>query len=482
MNFKMVKRDINFHKILKEALREGGEFSDLYLEETHSTFIVFEEDRVERMISGRDLGAGLRVLHKGRTFYSYTNRITEKDLLQLGDLLCHSIQEERGEEAGSIPPQILFPQLITPPSPSLIEKDPDGISIYEKVSIVKRANDLARRLDPRIRQVKVLYRDYTQNLLIINSEGKWVEGTRKGILFSVQVVSKKDDLIQTGYEPIGGTMGFELFDHHFPEEVAEVAAKRSLMMLSARIAPMGKMTVVLSSEAGGTMIHEAVGHGLEADLAQQGLSVYSNRIGEKVASSLITVVDDPTLPNRRGSYGFDDEGTPSRRTVLIEEGILKGYLYDRLTAQKAGVASTGNGRRESYHHKPIPRMSNTLILPGKMKPEEIIHSVEKGLWVKKMGGGEVNTVNGDFVFEVNEAYLIEKGEIGEPVRGAIIIGNGPQILKEIDMVGEDLGFGIGTCGKDGQGIPVSDAQPTLRIPEIIVGGREACNPSVMGVR
>jgi TldD protein len=468
-----MKTDLNFQKILKEALREGGEFSDLYLEETHSTFIVCEEDRIEKMISGQDLGAGLRVIHQGRTFYSFTNRITQKDLLQLGDLLCHSIKEEKGEEEIFIHPPIPFPQPIVLPSPSLIEVDPDGISIHKKVSMVKRANDLARRLDPRIQQVKVLYRDYTQTLTIVNSEGKWVEGTRKGILFSVQVVSKKDDLIQTGYEPVGGTMGFELFDLYSPEEVAEVAAKRSLLMLSARLAPMGRMTVVLSSEAGGTMIHEAVGHGLEADLAQQGLSVYSNRMGEKVASSLITVVDDPTLPNKRGSYGFDDEGVPSQRTLLVEEGILKGYLYDRLTALKAGVSSTGNGRRESYHHKPIPRMSNTLILPGKMKPEEIIHSVEKGLWVKKMGGGQVNTVNGDFVFEVNEGYLIEKGEIGEPVRGAILIGNGPQILKEIDMVGEDLGFGIGTCGKEGQGVPVSDAQPTIRIPEIIVGGRES---------
>jgi TldD protein len=267
-------------------------------------------------------------------------------------------------------------------------------------------------------------------------------------------------------------MGFELFDLHPPEEVAEVATKRSLLMLSSRKAPMGSMAVVLSSEAGGTMIHEAIGHGLEADLAQQGLSVYSNKVGEKVASSLITVVDDPTLPQRRGSYPFDDEGVPSQRTLLVENGILKGYLYDRLTALKDGVQSTGNGRRESYHHKPIPRMSNTMIVPGKMKPEEIIRSVEKGLFVKKMGGGQVNTVNGDFVFEVSEGYLIEKGSVSEPVRGAILIGNGPQVLKEIDRVGDDLGFGIGTCGKDGQGVPVGDAQPTLRIPELVVGGQQ----------
>ena len=220
------------------------------------------------------------------------------------------------------------------------------------------------------------------------------------------------------------------------------------------------------------MIHEAIGHGLEADLAQQGLSVYSRKIGEKVASSLITVVDDPTLPQKRGSYAFDDEGVASQRTLLVEEGILKGYLYDRLAALKDGVQSTGNGRRESYQDKPIPRMSNTLIVPGKMKPEAIIHSVEKGLFVKKMGGGQVNTVNGDFVFEVSEGYLIEKGKVAEPVRGAILTGNGPRVLKEIDMVGDDLGFGIGTCGKDGQGVPVADAQPTLRIPELVIGGHE----------
>lgn len=267
-------------------------------------------------------------------------------------------------------------------------------------------------------------------------------------------------------------MGFELFDLHPPEEVAEVATGRSLLMLSARKAPMGRMAVVISSEAGGTMIHEAIGHGLEADLTQQGLSVFSKKMGERVASSLVTVVDDPTLPQKRGSYAFDDEGVASQRTLLVEEGILKGYLYDRLTALKEGIPSTGNGRRESYHHKPIPRMSNTLIVPGKTKPEEIIRSVEKGLFVKKMGGGQVNTVNGDFVFEVSEGYLIEKGMITEPVRGAILTGNGPQILKEIDRVGDDLGFGIGTCGKDGQGVPVSSAQPTLRIPELVVGGQQ----------
>lgn len=466
--------DLPVQKVLNEALREGGEFSDLFFERTYSVVVVCEEDRIEKMISGQDIGIGLRVLFEGRTFYSFTNRLEEEDLLNLARVVSRAVKEDRGERVINL----LHQKGIAPSSRSIhsplspIEKHPQEIPVKVKVAMVNRANEVARKLDPHIRQIRVLYRDVSQSLSIANSEGLWIEGERVGTVFSVQVVASKEDIIQTGYEPIGGTMGLELFDLCPPEKVAEVAAKRSLLALSARKAPMGKMAVVLSSDAGGTMIHEAIGHGLEADLAQQGLSVYSGKIGEQVASPLITVEDDPTLPQKRGAYAFDDEGVVSQKTVLVKNGILKSYLYDRLTAFKDGVLSTGNGRRESYQLKPIPRMSNTLILPGKTKPEEIIHSVEKGLFVKKMGGGQVNTVNGDFVFEVNEGYLIEKGNIGEAVRGAMLIGNGPQVLKEIDMVGDDLGFGIGTCGKDGQGVPVADAQPTLRIPEIVVGGRE----------
>ncbi len=305
---------------------------------------------------------------------------------------------------------------------------------------------------------------------MINSLGEWFEEDRTGLIFMCQVVSKEGDIVQTGYEPVGGAVGLEIFDDTPPEAVAEIAVKRAIMMLGARRAPGGKMSVVLSSEAGGTMIHEAVGHGLEADLALQDLSVYSGKLNEKVASPIITVLDDATIPYRRGSFFYDDEGTPAGKTVLVENGILKSYMHDRLSAMKAGCKSTGNGRRESYHHRPIPRMTNTMIAPGKTDPESIIKSLDKGLFVRKMGGGQVNTVNGDFVFEVTEGYMIEGGKIGAPVRGATLTGNGPEVLLNIDMVGSDLGFGIGTCGKDSQGVPVADAQPTLRIPEIVVGG------------
>jgi len=465
---------IPYQEILREALREGGEFADLFFEQTHSVVITCEEDRIEKVVSGLDRGVGLRILFNRKTFYGFTTDLSKDSLLDLARRISRSAKEGGGEKTIALaqPRQPALSSLPVSDSSYPILKNPEKLSMEERVSVVKRANDAARRFDPHVRQVRVLYRDANQRLSVSNSEGLFVEGERVGTVFTVQVVSAKGDVVQTGYEPAGGTMGFELFDLHPPEEVAQVAARRSLLMLSARKAPMGKMAVILSSDAGGTMIHEAIGHGLEADLAQQGLSVYSKKVGEAVASSIINVVDDPTLPQRRGSYSFDDEGMASRRTILVEGGVLKGYLYDRLTALEDGVESTGNGRRESYQDKPIPRMSNTMVLPGKMKPEEIVHSVEKGLFVKKMGGGQVNTVNGDFIFEVNEGYLIEKGSIGEPVRGATLIGNGPKVLKDIDMVGNDLGFGIGTCGKDGQGVPVADAQPTLRIPELVVGGQQ----------
>jgi len=469
-----VIEDIPYQEILKETLREGGEFADLFFEQTHSVVIICEEDRIEKVISGLDMGVGLRVLFGRKTFYGFTTEISKESLVNLARRISRSAKEGGGNRMDDLSTPHRPTLSSQPISKSLfsIQKHPQGLSVEERVSVVKRANEVARKLDHHVQQVKVLYRDVHQKLSISNSEGLFIKGERVGTVFSVQVVSAKGDIIQMGYEPVGGTMGFELLDLHPPEEVAEVAAKRSLLMLSAKKAPMGRMPVVLSSEAGGTMIHEAIGHGLEADLVQQGLSVYSKKLGEEVASPLITVVDDPTLPQKRGSYAFDDEGVPSRRTVLVEKGILKNYLYDRLTALEEGVESSGNGRRESYQQKPIPRMSNTMILPGEMHPEEIVHSVEKGLFVKKMGGGQVNTVNGDFIFEVSEGYLIEKGSVGELVRGAILIGNGPQVLKDIDRVGSDLGFGIGTCGKDGQGVPVSDAQPTLRIPELVVGGQQ----------
>lgn len=450
-------------KILKAALKRGGDFADIYMEETVNTSIVCEENKIEKVISGRDRGLGLRVIFDFKTAYAYTNDLTEKGLLELADVVSKAVKEGKVKEDIGLTKKDIAQgfSIKTPPS---------NVDLLKKVELVKKANSFARGFDKRIAQAKVVYGDGFRQTAVVNSLGQWIEENRTGILFLTQAVAREGEAVQTGYEPIGGVMGLEIFEETPPEKVAEAAAKRAILMLRARKAIGGKMPVVLSSEAGGTMIHEAVGHGLEADLAQQGLSVYSGKIGEKIASPLITVMDDATIPYKRGSFFFDDEGSPAQKTMLVENGILKNYMYDRLTAMKNGAVSTGNGRRESYHHRPIPRMTNTMIAAGKASPGDIIKSLEKGLFVKKMGGGQVNTVNGDFVFEVTEGYLIEKGKIGEPVRGATLTGNGPEILKNIDMVGSDLGFGIGTCGKDAQGVPVSDAQPTLRIPEIVVGG------------
>jgi TldD protein len=451
------------YKIIKTALKKGGEFCDIYLEETFNTAIVCEEDKIEKVVTGRDRGCGIRVIRNLKTFYAYTNDITEVGLVELAGVVSAAVKE--GKPTGDIE---LRKKEIAPAVD--IKRPPRGADLKTKIKLVNEGNLAARGFDKRVKQVMVVYGDSFKRVAIVNSPGQWAEEERTSIIYICQVVTHEGEVIQTGYEPVGGTRGLEIFDENPPERVAQTAARRAITGLKARKAPGGKMGVVLSSEAGGTMIHEAVGHGLEADLAQQNLSVYSGKLGQTVASPVITVLDDGTIPGKRGSSFFDEEATHTEKTVLIKDGVLKNYMYDRLSAMKDGKKSTGNGRRESYHFRPIPRMSNTMIAPGKTPPDDIIRSLEKGLFVKKMGGGQVNTVNGDFVFEVTEGYLIEKGKVGEPVRGATLTGNGPEVLKSIDMVGTDLGFAIGTCGKDAQGVPISDAQPTLRIPEIVVGG------------
>lgn len=450
-------------RILKTALRNGGEFADLYFEEGNSTVIICEDGKVEKVIAGTDRGIGLRVISDLRTAYAYTNEISEASLLALAETVSQAVRGKIYD--GSI--RLGAKQM---GSPLPITSPPDRVPLSDKVALVVRGDAAARKSDNRIRQATVVYRDSKTLVQTANSLGAFTESVRTGTIFLAQVVAADGDVVQTGYEPVGATRGVELLDGDMVEEIARKATGRALKLLKAPKAPGGMMPVVLSSEAGGTMVHEAVGHGLEADLAQAGLSVYARKIGEMVASPLITVMDDATIPYARGAFQFDDEGTAGQKTILVENGILKGYMYDRLSAMKDGCQSTGNGRRESYHSKPIVRMSNTIIAPGSTDPASIIHGVERGLLVRKMGGGQVNTVNGDFVFEVSEGYLIEKGAVGEMVRGATLTGNGPEVLKNIQQVGNDLGFAIGTCGKEGQGVPVSDGQPTLLISEITVGG------------
>jgi TldD protein len=348
---------------------------------------------------------------------------------------------------------------------------PDQVQTEKKVAAVEAADRAARSVDPEnIKQVIVGYGDVVQNVTIANSAGDYVEDERIRTRFMVQVVAAGGDIIQTGYEAVGSMAGFDLLERNSPEDMAKTAAARAVRMLQAQPAPSGKMPVVMAGEAGGTMVHEACGHGLEADLVQKGLSVYAGRKDQVVAAETVTVVDDATMEDRYGSYSFDDEGVPSRKVTLIRDGVLEEFLYDRLTASKDGVESNGHGRRESYQQKPIPRMGNTYIAAGKEDPERLIREAGRGVLVTKMGGGQVNTTTGDFVFDVAEGFLIVDGKKGPMIRGATLTGNGPEVLKNIKMVGKDLGFTIGTCGKDGQGVPVSDAQPTMWIDNIVVGG------------
>jgi len=446
-----------FNHILKTL---KGDYVDIFWEEKTANQIQMEENKVQKCSTVFDNGLGVRLIIDGKTFYAYTNDLTKRGI----DELLSSLKNYRHSEC------IINLKKVFPSTQFVIKKNPQDVEIAEKIKFVKRANDISWTQSKKIKQVKVLYGETFQKIKIANSEQYFTEEERVHTLFLIHAVASEDGVIQTGYEAYGGLKGLELFDEISPETLANAATQRALMMLNARKIKGGRMPVVISSKAGGTIIHEAVGHGLEADLVQEGLSVYSGKLGEKIASEIITVIDDSTLPNMRGSYLFDDEGTPSQKTVLIHEGILTNYLYDKYAAMNDGKASTGNGRRQSYEHYPIPRMSNTLIAPGNHSPEEIIRSVDKGFFVNKMGGGQVNTVTGEFVFEVQEGYLIENGQISEPVRGVLLIGTGQEILKNIDMVGNDLGFSIGTCGKNSQGVPVTDGIPTVRIPEIVIGG------------
>ncbi len=450
-------------KALKKAISSGGEYAEIFVENKKPTLIHLEDSKIEKVISGVDYGLGIRLIYDGRTAYAYSNDLSEESLLNAASEVSKAASKKATDSIIDLKTK----------SPSVsfdIRLFPENVPVEKKISLVRKADNIARGYDSRIRQVSVIYNDFIQKVQIATTEGTIAEDERIHTLSVIQVVASDNGIVQTGYESIGGSLGFELFDEIDIEELSLKAAKRAIMMLTARRAPGRRMPVVISSEAGGTMIHEAIGHGLEADLVQQGLSIYSKKIGQEIASSLVTVIDDSTIQKKRGSYRFDDEGMPSQHTVLLEKGILKSYMYDKLTAIKDGVLSTGNGRRQSYQYRPIPRMTNTFIAPGDTPPEKIINSVDYGLFVKKMGGGQVNTITGDFVFDVQEGYLIKKGLVEEAVRGATLAGNGPEVLKSIDMVGSDLGFSIGTCGKDSQGVPVSDAMPTVRIPEIVVGG------------
>jgi len=447
-------------EILKISLSGDGDFAEVFCEQCIVNRFVLEDSKIERAISGLETGAGLRIFIGEQTVYAYTNDLSPEGMKEAALSIRQAGKKTGRGDVNLGKKRFNKPEIPEPPSEFPTEK---------KAGILKEVDRSARTVDRRIVQVTGICSDRVQDVLIANSDGLFVQDRRINIAFYVNVIAADAGVIQTGRETIGNMAGYEIFKSNSPVSAAETAARRAIRVLEAKRVKGGTMPVVLAGEAGGTMIHEAVGHGLEADLVQKKLSKYAGCIGQQIASQAVTVIDDATLPGNNGSFGFDDEGTAAKRKVLVENGILRGFMYDILTARTENRDSTGNGRRQSYMFRPIPRMTNTYIAPGKSRPEQIIRSVSNGLLVKRMGGGQVNTVNGDFVFEVNDGMLIEKGEVKETVRGATLTGNGMDVLKKISAVADDLRFIPGTCGKDGQGVPVSDAQPTLLIDAIIVG-------------
>ena len=453
-------------EVLRAALARGGSYAEVFAEERRSAAIRLDDQKVEELTSGLDRGAGIRVVQGGSTAYAYSNRLDREALLEAAGAAAASVRD--GDEAHVVDLRRREPDVV-----HSADRPATDVPAETKVSWLWEADGVARAHDPAVRQVTAAYGDSIQRVTVATSDGRLVEEERPRIRLVVHVVAARDGVMQTGFEGPAGLAGVEFVDAHPPREVAEKAARQAVTMLDGVAAPAGEMSVVMGPGGGGILFHEACGHGLEADLVQKDSSIYRAKLGKTLASPLVSGVDDATVPGAWGSFSFDDEGWPAQRTVLFEDGVLQTYLYDRLRAERAGAPSSGNGRRQSYAHLPIPRMTNTYILGGSDDADAIVRDTKRGLYAKHLGGGQVNPATGDFVFGVTEGYLIEAGEIGTPLRGANLVGNGIQILTGIDAVADDFETLEGICGKEGQGVPVGDGSPTLRIARMTVGGTGA---------
>ncbi len=457
----------DLEKYLAAALSAGGEYADLYFEHTTQTSALLDESLIKSASEGISVGCGVRVLAGEQTGYAYTDELDPEKLMKAARIAARIASGPAkvstiGMKAVG-PPRNFYP-VVSPPT---------GHELDEKLSLIRRADSAARSYDPRIQQVRVSYGDQIRHVLIAGSDGRAVTDFQPLVRMSVFSIARQNGNFQSGSYGGGGRVGLDFFTgDHSPETYAREAARQAIVQLDAREAPAGEMEVVLAPGWPGILLHEAIGHGLEADFNRKGISAFSGRIGQRVASEICSVVDDGTVPARRGSLNVDDEGAPTHKTVLIENGILHGYLQDKLSAGVMRTTRTGNGRRESYEHIPMPRMTNTYMLPGPDDPEDIVRSVKRGIYAVYFGGGQVDITSGKFVFSASEAYLIEDGKITAPVRGATLIGDGPTVLTRVTAVGNDLRLdpGIGTCGKDGQSVPVGVGIPTLKISQLTVGG------------
>lgn len=451
-------------RALATALRHGADFAEVFVEDKRSTAISLDDRRIEEVSTGRDRGAGIRVVVGETTGFAHTADLTERGLADAAEAAA-AVARSGG---GTMRAVVLAERRAS--SPSAVEVLPEDVPKAAKVDLLRRADDAARSAGGAIAQVSSGYGDSRRRILVANSDGLLTGDDQVRTRFSVTCVASGDTGMQTGYETLALTVGFELFDRFAVEDAARTAAGRALAKLAARPAPSGVMPIVIKSGTGGILFHEACGHGLEADHIVKDASAYRGKVGERVASPLVTLVDDGTPADQWGSAVIDDEGRPMQRNVLIEDGVLTDYMWDHLRARKEGRDSSGNGRRQSYQHLPMVRMTNTYLLAGKDDPGEIVAQTPYGVYVAKLGGGQVNTATGDFVFGMTEAFLIEDGRITEPLRDANLIGNGPDVLGKIDAVGNDFDMCPGTCGKDGQSVPVGCGQATLRVTGVTIGG------------
>ena len=458
-------------RLLSAALDAGGDYADLYYEFRVTADYVLEEEQVKTVGRGVTLGLGVRVTKGDATGYAYTEDLSWERMLHAAKIAGQIAAGGKTAAPVGVSTSVVLPDFYPVRQPSLT------VAPADKLALLRSADRAARKYDPRIAKVEASFVEQIKEVMVFTSDGKMAWDVQPLLRFGVRAVAEDGPRRQAGSSGGGGRYGLDYFTHaeRDAESHGREAARIAIAMLDARDAPAGEMPVVLAAGDSGILLHEAVGHGLEADFNRKNTSNYSGQIGKQVASPLCTVIDDGTVPSSRGSINVDDEGHTGKKNVLIENGVLVGYMHDRLSARHYGIEPTGNGRRESFRAMPLPRMTNTALLAGPHSPDEIIATVSRGIYAKRFSGGQVNISNGDFVFSLTESYLIEDGKITAPLKGVNLIGNGPEVLRRVDMLGNDyqLSDGIWTCGKDGQSVPVGVGTPSVKIGKITVGGTQA---------
>jgi len=450
---------------LNAALSTGGDFAEIFVEDRTNSLIEMIGGKIESTTSGRDYGVGIRIYRGFNSVYAYTNKSDRDSLISVAKKAAQAMLGAKND----ITLNLIKTDII---NNHKILISPNEIAKTKKIEAMRRAYEAAKNYDNVISQVTVRHLDHDQHIMVANSEGLWKEDRRVRNRIAVSSVASKDGEMQSGSMSPGAMRGFEFIEGLNLEEIGREASRIAKTMVNAKYCPSGKFPVIIDNGFGGVIFHEACGHGLEATSVAKGTSIYCNKIGQKIASNVVTAIDDGTLANEWGSINIDDEGNPSQKNILIENGILKGYMIDRLNGRRMGMASTGSGRRQSYKFAPTSRMTNTYIAAGSSKVEEIFANTEYGIYAKYMGGGSVDPSTGDFNFAIMEGYIVENGKITSPVRGATLIGKGIDVLTKIDMVSDNMTFGQGMCGSLSGSVPTNVGQPLLRVSEITVGGRE----------